>query len=217
VGYITVIGSEVFASYNTGQVDGNNNNNTGGVAGNVTDGSRIIACYNSGHVIKGGDNTGGVAGQIDHGTTIQASYNLGDVSGTRYTGGVVGHSTYSPDNGDEWVKACYNAGLVSATSSDEGGVLGGCDTLSQIMLTYCYWDSILSSTTNSIGNDGTNNSIGSTPGVAVSFTTNVFPNVKSSAVPGWETGNGSNDNYNTGKYWKAGTTNGGLPPRLWWE
>lgn len=106
--------------YNTGEVKGTGTC-VGGVAGKVYKAS-IANCYNKGNV-TGSQYTGGIAGahwaMSASSHSMINSYNLGTVSGYDSVGGVVGSLSYYTT-----LDSCYAVAEVTATSGDEGGVIG---------------------------------------------------------------------------------------------
>ncbi len=128
VGYNYGSTSTVTNSYNTGTVSNCYNTgairgggfSAGGVVGMNASIATIESCYNTGNVDGTGVHTGGVAGcnasDIDTGVAITNSYNTGAVTGSTYTGGIVGSNSSSISN-------CYNTGDVTGGSTT-GGVVG---------------------------------------------------------------------------------------------
>ncbi|GHV40504.1 hypothetical protein AGMMS49546_14530 [Spirochaetia bacterium] len=112
----------IFACYYTGAVTGTGYN-AGGIAGSMSGGGTITACYNEA-AVNGGYNVGGLAGDISGGT-MTACYNTGAVNGNT-VGGVAGNLSGGT------ITACYNAGLVTGTNYK--GVVGQGSGASD-----CYW------------------------------------------------------------------------------
>jgi hypothetical protein len=98
----------------SGRVSGNEND-VGGVVGQLTVSGTVQNCSVSGNV-SGNHRVGGVVGQILFGT-VEYCYATGNVSGNEFIGGVVG------DNSDGTVQYCFATGDVSGTSG-VGGVVG---------------------------------------------------------------------------------------------
>ena len=97
--------------YNTGTVNAtgmtpHGESCVGGIAGNPSDGSMMINCYNAGK-ISGNRWIGGVAGRLfDMSAVINNCYNVGTVIGTEAVGGIVGVNYGAIAN-------CYSIGAVS--------------------------------------------------------------------------------------------------------
>ncbi|GHV50163.1 hypothetical protein AGMMS49579_03320 [Spirochaetia bacterium] len=203
----------ITACYNTAAVTGTEY--VGGVAGSSR---TMTASYNSG-AVTGNYYLGGVAGIISF-ETITACYNTAAVTGYGYLGGVAGRS-----NGD--ITACYNTGTVVANSfygKQVGGVAG--ELYSTGTITASYNSGALTGKSGYVGGvAGVNHGgsllycywkgVGTQPvGEASGSTSNSFGAHFSPGSSGeWGTGNGSG----SGRYWMAGTTNGGQLPRLWFE
>ena len=96
-------------------------NFVGGVVGDNTNRSTVIACYAWGSVTGSGSGTiyvGGVTGSNDLGTLTACYHATGDVTGaSRSTGGVVGRN-YKDNSGSSIVTACYWNGTVA----DDNGI-----------------------------------------------------------------------------------------------
>jgi hypothetical protein len=191
----------------------------GGVAGyisnttNPTFPSSAVSCSNRGAVTQTGTNpTGGVAGWIQSGGIATACYNTGAVnSNGDYTGGVAGKVE------DSDITACYNTGAVttSQAGSNNGGISG---SISNAAVTACYNAGMVvvaGGPGDPIGAGATYTdcyyevSTGAATPNGTSFTGVFTP----SGSTEWGTGDGSG----SGKYWKPGTTGGGMLPKLWFE
>ncbi len=172
VGYIDIgEGSETVSnSYNTGAVT-STGDNTGGIAGNMSDDRAIVTTsYNTGAISGGGDNVGGLAGLVDFGT-VSSSYNTGQVTGYgNNVGGVVGlvngavTNTYNlapvTGGGDVGGVAGYvngtltysfNTGTVTATGAGGNTNVGGVTSGGGTDISTCYFDSQTSGLTGTNG------------------------------------------------------------------
>ncbi|GMO33825.1 MAG: hypothetical protein Ta2F_09780 [Termitinemataceae bacterium] len=191
-------------SYNTGNITGEQY--VGGIVGYIylvagtSNYFEIIGNYNTGNVTGTTSDVGGIVGSNWHNRThITACYNTGKIECPDNTGGIAGSFNFQTD-----VTACYNIGEVTGIT-DSYSVLGS-DSGSD-MITACYWKAAGSVTA------GGPSATGYTEITATYFT----PSTDTTATPPgsveWGTGDGSG----SGKYWKAGTTNGKSLPQLWWE
>jgi hypothetical protein len=90
----------------------------GGIAGIITDHSRIANCYSSGEVVGTSGGVGGVAGYIGNHSSITNSFSTGVVVSCGGTGGVAG-SVFRNSS----VTNCYSAARVG--NSSEAGYSGG--------------------------------------------------------------------------------------------
>ncbi len=123
---------------------------SGGVLAYNNGGLVINCCSN---VTISGDNSsssnGGIVGYNNAGSVVNC-YNLGAVGGSGTNGGVVG---YNSENGK--VLNCYNSGAVSGGHTN-GGVVGSNNGGT---VTNGYFDNIVNSTLNAIGDDTVTTSI----------------------------------------------------------
>jgi hypothetical protein len=211
-------GSIIADCSNSGDVTGVNR--TGGVAGFSY--SELTGCSNSG-MVSGSEAVGGVsgygncAGYGNNGSITNCS-NTGDVMGTSQVGGVVGYCNAN-------TSGCFNRGTVTGSGEKIGGVAGQLDKI----LTASYNTGDVSGGSNIGGVAGANSStvtacyyidngvsaVGANTGSIASLTPfsspGAFPDV-SGGHAAWGTGSGSTD-----QWWKTGTTNGGILPKLWFE
>ncbi|GMO37013.1 MAG: hypothetical protein Ta2F_13120 [Termitinemataceae bacterium] len=208
--------AEIIRCYNLGKVDStatSSNTATGGVAGRLS--SHMLACFNAGDVTSNSaNNTGGLVGMFTgQGRTLlrmTASYNSGNVNGAGdCTGGLIGNmgNVIEGAGCDHKIIACYNSGNVIGPANDKTHSLVGAALIFGGTVTYtaCYWkaDTYTSDDTYGWPNADAN---------AGKFTTAYFtPSTSDSAE--WGTGQGTA----SGTYWKEGTTNGSMLPKLWYE
>lgn len=102
---------------NIGAIQGGTGVNTGGVVGDIIEGS-IQNCVNGGPVSGTANNVGGVAGFLNT-STMQNCVNDGSVSGNaNNVGGVAGRV------GASTIQNCVNYADVSSTANSVGGVAG---------------------------------------------------------------------------------------------
>jgi hypothetical protein len=200
----------------------------GGIAASISDTGEVIACSNASN-ISGKSYVGGIAGKLLDGGSIKACYNSGTIIGFELAGGIVGQtltgtSVISCRNSgtlilfgnsaggiagivDGSITACYSTGAVCGTENNNLGGIAG-ELAADGSINDCYWDnSGVPVVVTVIAGYG----IGSPAGFddATPFNgTAAFPNL--SSVSGWET---SAD----GGYWKPGTINYGMLPKLYWE
>ncbi|GMO23548.1 MAG: hypothetical protein Ta2B_02770 [Termitinemataceae bacterium] len=199
-------------SSNNAQINGTKY--VGGIAGNMeAANSTLFASYNTGNIGGSGTNTGGLAGSFKGDVT--ACYNTGEVRGyNTSTGGLFGRA-------ESKITACYNTGAVwSAADEHVCGLIGTCfgeiiacyntgnvDSSGKtfgvawfgtISPTACYWKEDASDVGYELSDSG-------------AFVD--YPAPDTTASSEWGTGDGSE----SGKYWKAGTTNGTMLPKLWYE
>jgi uncharacterized repeat protein (TIGR02543 family) len=192
----------------------------GGAAGGVYKYASVIACYNTGAVNANSGSAssynryfGGVAGIVEGGSaaetaSVTACYNTGTVTGGyKDSGGITGFVKYGS------VTACYNAAEVSGGNDWWGGSL--VETLSNGgQVSECYWDSSQPNNCLFGGPWG----IGQPESSAGAYNgQGNFPNLSGGY---WGTGSGWDGTGaipTGGVWWKAGTTNGGRLPSLWWQ
>ena len=158
VGY-SVAKGKVTNCYNEGSVTGSGSH-TGGTVGEIDNGT-VSHCYNKGIVTGTGTLIGGVVGCNHDGGTVEYCYNEGEVRATGRTtvGGVVGHNI---GNGAT-VKNCDNYGTVFG-GSDVGGVVGLCESGSNIQVLNCSNSGNVAGPGNNVGgvlgrNAGTNSTV----------------------------------------------------------
>ena len=117
----------------------------GGIAGWAAQ-SELTECYNLGDITTEGDIfTGGITGFIQEGVTVSNCYNKGTVSGTKYTGGIIGYFDYGS------IENCYNVGIIEGTGA-LGGVAGHAEAPRYLKNSYC-----LDNVDNLYGSYGLNN------------------------------------------------------------
>ena len=210
-GVVGYNGGTISSCSNDGNVSGLNSY-AGGVIG--VNGGVATACNNTGNIIS--DNlTGGVVGSNKG--SITASRNTGSIMGGSIIGGVVGENSAQGN-----ITACYNTGYVTGRYIQIGGVVGGnwgsiiaCYNTGRVSTDYsyaaggiagsndfsitaCYWGQ--STAYAGVGYGAANTTI--------SFISVFTP----SGSPAWGVGTGQ-----TNGWWKTGTTNGAILPKLWWE
>ncbi len=102
---------------------------TGGISGGCNSGdglsnSKVKSCFNYGNV-TGTQYTGGIIG-VAKSTNVNMCGNIGNVKGSSYVGGISGKSGGSNDNRDTELYDCYNTGSVTSTdnSSSVAGIVG---------------------------------------------------------------------------------------------
>ena len=116
--------------HNTGHVKGTWSN-SGGIAGNVLNGSEVSFCYNTG-VLDGMHYIGGITGIFDA-SSISRCYNSGKLSGSDCIGGIAGTSDSSV------VSDCYNTGSVTGYDG-VGGIVGAASVRDgeRYEISHCY-------------------------------------------------------------------------------
>ncbi len=140
--------SDIYNSSNHGDVSGEY---AGGISGgHITNSgiaygntSQCSECYNTGSV-TGESAAGGIIGFLNSmsytnlsgksyyhvGTKVLNSYNCGTITGTKTAGGICGSvSGYSDVKHElcrDWLKNCYNVGVVSA-ETESGQIAGHCN------------------------------------------------------------------------------------------
>jgi hypothetical protein len=113
----------------------------GGIAGFITNGTKINRCANYGAVIVGhsSGNAGGISGQIGgSGNKIYSSYNRGMIvahGAPAYTGGIFGY--VASGVGCE-IKNSYNAAHILGYSS-KGAIFGSCSSSSNVSFSNTYF------------------------------------------------------------------------------
>ena len=107
----------------------------------------VTMCYSSGDV-SGIYNVGGFCGMSQAGYSIISNcYSLSNVSGEDYIGGFTGYCF-------GYFKNCYATGLVKGDRFVGGFVPSDEDTLSNIVLLGCFWDTETSNLKESVGGIG---------------------------------------------------------------
>ncbi len=107
----------------------------------------VSMCFSSGNV-SGTYNVGGFCGMSQAGYSIISNcYSLSNVSGEDYIGGFTGYCF-------GYFKNCYATGLVEGDRFVGGFVPGDEDTLSNIVLLGCFWDTETSNLKESVGGVG---------------------------------------------------------------
>ena len=128
--------AKIMNSYNTGNVSqgGLNGGGSGGIVGGIDGVMTITNCYNTGHIQTTGagapGHTGGIVGYNVSGTIID-SYNAGAVTGVSQVGGIAGVAATNAV-----ITSCYNRGVLTATGSNRGGIVGRRDGSITISNTY---------------------------------------------------------------------------------
>ena len=140
-------------SYSTTQLNTNSTNDyiyTGGIVGEIWEGTLINNCYFSGSIFSyspiNTDLAGGITGYIVH-ATISNSYSLGHIVASRNAGGLVGLTQESS------ITHSYAAGEVTSGMYN-GGLVGEITMSSNI--TSSFWDIWTTGVENAVGN-GTGN------------------------------------------------------------
>ena len=113
-------------------------NNTGGFAGNVTNGT-FTSCHSTGTVDSPANMVGGLIGRVVLGT-ISKCYSTSTVNGGQYVGGLVGIVSPANSTTVSISESYYSTGTVSGTNY-AGGLVGityqGGDT-GALTITNCY-------------------------------------------------------------------------------
>ena len=110
---------EISDSYNTGTISGVNC--VGGITGHNS-GTQIKNCFNKGEVVTfdgyvNSECFGGISGFNNAGCPIKNCFNSANITGGKYTGGLVGKNLGTLDG-------CFNEGIVKGSKS-VGGISGG--------------------------------------------------------------------------------------------
>ncbi|WP_206858651.1 GLUG motif-containing protein [Candidatus Enterococcus mangumiae] len=106
-------------SYATGNVDGQDNDNIGGLIGGQDFYSTVVDSYATGDVI-GRENVGGFIGAVySYNTVVARNYSTGSVVGTSYVGGFIGNA----DN--LTIENSFGMGDVTGDSNVDHFGLGG--------------------------------------------------------------------------------------------
>lgn len=132
-------------SYNLGNVS-SSGNYVGGICGGDSNstGFDIRYTYNMGD-INGELYVGGIVGGTNTYSGVNYSYNKGKISGKNYIGGISG---YHPIQVTE--KKCYNIGEISG-ENNIGGIVGGCASVYNIKIDYCYNNGKIMATNSYLG------------------------------------------------------------------
>lgn len=108
-----------------------NISNIGGFAGQLAS-SQVNEAYSAGNVV-GYDYTGGFAGLlIGNESVISNTFAWGSVTGGNYVGGLIGSAD------DATIEYTYSSGLVTATGSNVGGLVG--ENLNSSTITDSFYD-----------------------------------------------------------------------------
>ena len=143
VGFVN--GGSITASYATGNVTAvNGGDYAGGLVGFNRD--AIAQSYATGNVV-GGESTGGMLGYQQSGSLTNV-YATGNVTGTNYVGGVIGFN-------DAAVAHIYSTGVVTATGTSSGGVVGLNRTILSATVTNSYWNPTVSTQASGGASTGT--------------------------------------------------------------
>ena len=123
------IKTEIYNSYNTGNISlansGNSNTRIGGVIAEIRNQVLIKNTYNTGDITCTRPNSnesiynivGGLVGELYYGTIIN-SYNTGSITGGNRTGGIVGKKYPTANN--LVINKCYNIGNITSSYSSSG-------------------------------------------------------------------------------------------------
>ena len=105
--------------YNSGEITGNDAiyECIGGIAGQISENSQILSCYNKGN-INAKNTIGGIVGWTAGGTLVNNCYNRADINGDTSVGGLVGWSEQN-----DKIKNSYNIGNVIG-NKEIGGAIG---------------------------------------------------------------------------------------------
>lgn len=105
--------------YNSGEIISDNGiyECIGGIAGQISENSQILSCYNEGS-INAIDSVGGIVGYTAGNVLVNNCYNKGSITGTSNVGGLIGYNEPS-----DQITNCYNIGKVTG-SKNVGGVIG---------------------------------------------------------------------------------------------
>jgi hypothetical protein len=98
------------------------NENVGGIAGSVDDGSSITNSYSTGN-INGNGNVGGIAGIVNRYSDITNSYSTGDISGNKNVGGIAGYVNGGYNNSTSIIINSYSIGNING-NDNVGGIAG---------------------------------------------------------------------------------------------
>ncbi|MBR6002593.1 MAG: hypothetical protein IK045_07000 [Bacteroidales bacterium] len=118
----------------------------GGIAGVVSGGAVVEACWSNGTVTGVFNCLAAIVGNLTHGAVVLC-HGKGNISGAAYVGGIVGLAKCSAKDKRVLVHQCLSQANVTAstgTSSNSGGVIGGLrgfkvdDTTAEYaMVTHC--------------------------------------------------------------------------------
>ncbi|HWS43128.1 MAG TPA: S-layer homology domain-containing protein [Pseudoflavonifractor sp.] len=92
----------------------------GGIAGQVQGGS-IVNCVSKVGIDAKGNKIGGVAGDATGTSVFTGCANLGSINAKGMSGGVIGGMSGTANIS---IKNCYNTGMVTATGTNYGGIVG---------------------------------------------------------------------------------------------
>ena len=111
-------GAVVTGCYNAGDISAAKADYIGGITGYNL--GLVTDCQNDGTVVAVGKYVGGIAGAS--GGSVAFSANTADVSGSDYTGGIVGSSAAGYGQGN--VYGCVSSGFVTSPGTYIGGLVG---------------------------------------------------------------------------------------------
>lgn len=124
VGYATET-SSLKNCYNAGDVK--STKHVGGIAGVVA--GEISLCQNDGEITASDQYAGGITGALTG--NLSECVNSGTISGTDYVGGIIGY--VNPLGGGGNVKNTVTSGLVLATGTIRGGVIGSSNGRAEVV------------------------------------------------------------------------------------
>ena len=115
----------------------------GGICGYAADNSTISLCANNATIYGKMEQNGGICGYLEN-STITDCINYGLVSGSNFTGGVLGRCKENngktpPTTYNNNVINCVNVGQVFSFCATSGNIIGFNDNLSAT-ITNCYYD-----------------------------------------------------------------------------
>lgn len=132
-------------SYNIGEIS-TLGNYVGGICGGDANGTglQIDYTYNMGKV-NGNQYIGGIVGGTNKYSSLWRSYNKGKISGKNYIGGISGYHLIQVTE-----RNCYNIGEISG-ENNIGGIVGGCASVYNINIDYCYNNGKVTATNSYLG------------------------------------------------------------------
>lgn len=107
---------------------------------------KVSSCYSTGTVTSEGNDVGGLIGYLGGSSndqwTVEYSYSTAQISGARYTGGLIGYRY----NGTGTIRFCYATGDVEGSSDRVGGLIGSfnggemlsCYATGEVVSSYIY-------------------------------------------------------------------------------
>ena len=94
----------------------------GGIIGAGSSVETFKNSSNTGSVVSSGAYVGGIVGYMDDYQTVENCRNTGNVTGARYTGGIVGAAMAGKSNNS--INNCFNKGKINGQSESTGGIVG---------------------------------------------------------------------------------------------